>query len=274
MQTQGNRVCNVWLPRRRVVFAVLIPLLAGGQSPGRALPAQSPASAVPQPHAFEVASVRLMVDRDKLPLEQQLVYMSPPGAAQFTVRNVTLSNLIAFAYKLPEESDIAGKPGWMNSAFYEIAAKPEGDAGLSYDQLRPLLIQLLKDRFHLAYHNQTKTVKGYALVLAKGGSKLTPSKGEAAHAYLLVGRLDGVNEPASMLAGMLGIALHEKVVDETGLKGNYDFKLSYAPMDATDSTQPSIFTAVEEQLGLKLETRRVPVKMFVIDHVDEVPTEN
>jgi uncharacterized protein (TIGR03435 family) len=91
---------------------------------------------------------------------------------------------------------------------------------------------------------------------------------------MMTGRLDAANVPMSIAASLLTRALGQTVVDETGLKGNYDMKLKYAEMDATDSEVPSIFTAVEEQLGLKLVSQAVPAEMFVIDHVDRVPTEN
>jgi uncharacterized protein (TIGR03435 family) len=121
---------------------------------------------------------------------------------------------------------------------------------------------------------ETTKAKGYALVIASGGPKLTPAKGAAEHAYLMPGRLDAADEPMSIVAGLLGYALGQTVVDETGLKGNYDMKLKYAETEATDSQSPSIFAAVEEQLGLKLVSQVVPVEMFVIDDVDRVPTEN
>ncbi len=236
--------------------------------------AQSPNVTTGKAPEFEVASVRLMVDRDKLPIEQQIFYMSPSGSAEFIARNVTLTNLIGFTYGVDDVSQIVGRPAWMDSTFYEITARPEGDAELTYDQLKPLVAQLLKERFHLQYHRETKNVKGYALVVAKGGPKLTETKGDAAHVYLMPGTLDAANTKMSMLAVMLTHALRETVADKTGLNGNFDFKLSYAPMEATDSTQPSIFTALDEQLGLRLEKQMVPVEMFAIDHVDKVPTGN
>lgn len=247
-----------------LLFVSFFPHPAHAQSPGET-GAKSP--------EFEVASVRLMVDRDKLPMEQQMSYISPSGSAEFIARNVSLTNLIEFTYGF-DDPQILGRPKWMDATFYEIAARPEGDARLSYDQLKTPVARLLKQRFHLEYHRETQNEKGYALVVAKGKQKLTATKGDAAHAYLMSGRFDALNVPVSALAVMLTHALGETVVDKTGLKGNFDFKLNYAPMEATDSTQPSIFTALDEQLGLKLESRKVPVEMFVIDHVDKIPTGN
>jgi uncharacterized protein (TIGR03435 family) len=228
-----------------------------------------------RPSKFEVASVRLMQDRDKLPMAQQMFHMSPPGAAEFTMRNANLEVLIGWAFKVGGfEKPITGKPSWMDSTFYEVAAKPEGDAGLSYEQLRPMVQELLKDRFHLAYHLEAGSAKGYALEVAKSGPKLTETKGATQHAYMMSGRLDAADVPMSTVAELVAHALGQTVVDETGLKGNYDVVVKYAPMEATDSSAPSIFAAVEEQLGLKLVSRTVPTESFVIDHVDREPTEN
>jgi len=231
--------------------------------------------AAEQTQKFEVASVRIVQDHEKLPVAQQMFYMSPPGAAQFTVRNVTLGFLIAWAFRASGSMHpITRRPAWMDSTYYDVTAKPEGDVGLSYNELRPMVQELLQERFHLTYHMETRRTKGYALVVANGGPKITPTKGAAERASMMAGRLDAANEPMSMIAGLLGHALEQTVVDETGLKGNYDMKLKYFETDETDSDLPSIFTAVEKQLGLKLVSQTVPVETFVIDHVDRVPTEN
>jgi uncharacterized protein (TIGR03435 family) len=246
-------------------------------------PSVRPRSAVDSPRqiiadgkmAFEVASVRIMQDREKLPMAQQMFYMSPPGAGEFTMRNARLDNLIAWAFQVGGLAHpITREPAWMDSTYYEVAAKPTGDVGLNYDQLRPMVQDLLKERFHLTYHTESKSEKGYALVIAKGGSKLTPAKDAAQHAYMMTGRLDAANAPLSLVAELLAHAVGQAVVDETELKGSYDMKLNYAPMEATESSLPSIFAAVEEQLGLKLVSQKVLVEMFVIDHVDKEPTEN
>lgn len=223
---------------------------------------------------FEVASVRLVQDWEKLPDAQRMYYMSPPGAGQFTARNITLTNLIYFAFDLTNTDQITSRPAWLDSTFYDIAAKPDGDGGLSYEQLRPLVQQLLQERFHLTYHRETKNFKGYALVIAKGGPKLSPTKGGATDAYLMGGKFGATNSPVSVVAYMLSVLLGQHVVDKTELKEKYDMTLNFAPIEATDSSLPSIYTALNEQLGLKLETATVPVEMFVIDHVDREPTAN
>lgn len=223
---------------------------------------------------FEVASIRLVEDFDKLPENKQSSYTSPPGAVQFTVTNIDFAGLISMAFGIDCAFQLAGTPAWFNEARYDIAAKPEGDVGLSYEQLRPLLQQLLQERFHLSYHREIKNFQGYALVIAKGGPKLQPSKSDFGLARYWRGEVQGQKESVKTLASMLGRLSKKPVADQTGLKGTYDFELRYAPLEDTDSTLPSIFTAVQEQLGLKLEKQMVPMEMFVIDRVDRVPTEN
>ncbi len=197
------------------------------------------------------------------------------------MRPVSLEFVIEWAFKV-DAMQLEGRPDWLNSQRYEISAKPEGDTGLSYDQLRPLVQQLIQERFHLSFHRETQDRKGYALVAAKGGPRLTPTKGAAGYGYIMNDRIRMSNVSVKGLASMLTHVLDEPVVDQTGVKGNFDIGLDYAPVDgeeppllnAVRPDLPSIFTAVEEQLGLKLVRQEVPLEMFVIDHVDKVPTEN
>jgi uncharacterized protein (TIGR03435 family) len=230
-------------------------------------------SAQPQTNAtalplFEVASV-------KPTPAASLGYtsISPPGSARFTATNVTLEFLIEMAFGV-DENRISAEPGWLGSDHFDVNAKAEGDRGLTYEELRPLLRQLLVQRFKLAIHHEMKDVNGYALVVAKGGPKLRASTGAASQGSILPNGLRAPNASLGSLALMLARPTGRPVVDTTGIQGNYDIQLNYAPEGAADSPLPSIFTALEEQLGLKLETHKVPVEMLVIDHVERVPTEN
>ena len=258
----GRRLLLVAIASVAVAAPVFAGLVCAGESPA---PFQTGDTAA-KPQKFEVASIRLIPDNDVVPLAGSP--LSPPGAGQFTMREVTLALAIAWAFKT-DQDHISGGAGWLNSQYYEISAKPEGDVGLSYDQLRPLVQQLLEERFHLVYHRETKEVKGYALVVAKGGPKLKASTGKGSFGYIFTNRIRAQNRNAQDLAGLLAIRLHEPVVDKTGLTGNFDFDVSFAPTEGSDSSLPSIFTAVEEQLGLKLINQKVPVEMFVIDHVEK-----
>jgi uncharacterized protein (TIGR03435 family) len=229
--------------------------------------AQSTQTGSAQTPSFEVTSVRLS------PPGGGLTSISDWGTPRFTATNATFQLLVEMAFNVSEDH-IVGAPSWFESQAYSIDAKVEGDKGLTYEQTMPLLQQLLKDRFHLAVHREIKDFPAYALVVAKKGPKLQASKGTSGHGQMLPDQLLCPGCPLEALAGMLAGVIRSPVADKTEIKGKYDIKLDYAPNNATDSPLPSIYTALQEQLGLKLIRQKVPVEMLVIDHVDRVPTEN
>jgi uncharacterized protein (TIGR03435 family) len=220
--------------------------------------------AVAQP-AFEVASIKRAPPGG-------VFSISPSGAGTFTVRSISLEVLISWAFGMDSDR-ISGKQNWLSSDFYDVSAKPEGDRALSYEQLRPLLQQLLADRFKLSVHREMKDAPGYALVVAKDGSKLQPTTGNPSRPAILPGGLRADNISLQTLAGMLARPTGRPVVDKTGIAGNFDITLDYAE-GAADSSLPSVFTALQEQLGLRLVAQKVPIETLVIDHVERAPTEN
>jgi uncharacterized protein (TIGR03435 family) len=230
-------------------------------------------ASVAKPPAFEVASMKLSPPGGN----DRGVSYSPPGAVQFTVKNASFSFLMSLAFDL-RSYQLAGLPKWADTALYDISAKVEGDKGLSYEQTLPLLQSLLEERLHLKVHHETKIMKGYALVVAKDGPKLQASKvadkGAARLGYILQNGIRVSNASLDGLSSLLSHPTGRPVVDKTGIAGEYDINLHYAPEDGTDSTLPSLFTAVQEQLGLKLEPQEVPVDMVVVDHVEQEPVEN
>jgi len=171
-------------------------------------------------------------------------------------------------------------PDWLNSEIYDIAATMPPST--STDQVLPMLQSLLADRFQLKLHRETKEVPMYALVVGKTGLKI--KEGEFGHSSTSAsqGQLTAQKIPLSKLADFLSNQLGSPVTDMTGMKGFFDFTLEWAPDarpgeagGASDSTPgASIFTAVQEQLGLKLESRKGPVEILVIDHVEKIPTGN
>jgi uncharacterized protein (TIGR03435 family) len=218
--------------------------------------------------AFEVASVRRTP-----PANIGYTVISPSGAGTFRATNVSLEFLIGFAFRV-DSGLIIGKQSWLTSEHYDVIARPEGDKALTYDELRPLLQRLLADRFKLAVHRETKDGPGFALVIAKDGAKLTPSKGGSGQPMILPGGIRAENVSLDTLAAMLARPAGHKVLNKTGIDGKFDFKLDYAPDGATDSPLPSVFTALQEQSGLRLVPQKLPVETLVIDHVEKIPTEN
>jgi uncharacterized protein (TIGR03435 family) len=204
----------------------------------------------------------------------------------------------AFAFAL-NDSRILGAPAWAQTTRFDIDAKVSGsdvDAfkGLTNDQRRQMIVQILTARFHFAYHIETRMLPEYALTLAKGGSKLEPfqpgndANGQPKRSNRMNvhdGVVTGQGVPLEPLVHFLSDRVGRPVEDKTGLTGIYDFTLqlgdqghdSPAPgPDATaaaDTTASSIFTAIQEQLGLKLESEKGPVQILVIDHI-EMPAAN
>jgi len=193
-------------------------------------------------------------------------------------------SLVAIAYGLPlrELNRVIGGPAWIDSDAdrYEVNAKID-DADFAsmrkdtHDHPEALMEQsLLADRFHLKVHFETRDLPVYTLVVAKGGPKMTPAKpGEPPH---LLGTGDGQNNVLTAQAITVGQLVRSPllrpegrmVVDRTGLTAAYDFTLKSSIAGDPDSTGPSLFTAMEEQLGLKLIPTKAPLEVIVIDHID------
>lgn len=241
-------------------LAVALALLYTGQLLSQTPPAQ--------PSSFEVASVRAS------PANHGYTSISPSGAERFTATAASLKLLIELAFGL-DGNQVTGKFGWLDSTYYDIQAKPPTNQGLTYEELRPFLQNLLAIRFHLVAHRETRYVSGYSLVIAKGGPKLTAAKEASTGGYILN---DGIKIPGASiktLASMLATPAGRPVIDKTGLTGTYNMDLKYAPEGSPDSDLPSMFAALQEQLGLKLEPQKdVPITVLVVDDVDKVPTPN
>ena len=209
-------------------------------------------------------------------------YWSLPGTGRFSAHGLSVQYLIQMAYGV-EADQVAGKPSWLDSDFYDVEAKPEEAIKLSRDELKPRLQNLLIDRFHLLTHFDSKMVRGYALVVAKGGPRLQPTKGDHFPGFRVstgADHLEGLNWSMPFLATMLQRVTGLKVADETGFAGSYDVKLRFAPYQDfapgadQDSSLPSLFTALRETLGLELKAEQVPMQVLVIDHIDRTPAAN
>jgi uncharacterized protein (TIGR03435 family) len=249
-------------------FWCVVILLAFSCGLGRS---QAPAPPAPQSQ-FEVASVR-MGDPHPAPLPPGASPISPFPTNRFFAHNVNLRLIVAVAFGA-DQRYVEG-PEWLDSTSYSIDAKVEGDQMLTYDQIKPLVQNLLAQRFGLKVHHESKLSAGFELVIAKGGPKLQPAKGDGKPwGQILPNRIDDWSDSTRGLASMLSRPVGQPVVDKTGITGSYDIHLTYAPANDPNSALPSIFTALQEQLGLKLVPQKVPVDFLIIDHVDKIPTEN
>jgi len=229
------------------------------------------AQTTPPAKSFEVASIRPTPNPDPTQGTWSL-----PNTGEFQTHSLTLNWIIRLAYDV-DAKQIEGKPTWLDSDCYDIKTKPEGGIKLTREQLRPLLQDLLQQRFHLAVHHETRLVPGYALVVAKSGPKLHLTKAETTPNWrdnFSPGNLKGRNLTPAFLAQQLTPLAGLPCVDRTHLTGNYDISAEYNADQDPNSPLPSLFTALQESLGLKLEPRKVPVDFLIIDHIDRTPTEN
>lgn len=249
---------------------------------------QAGQSSAAQGQRFEVASIK----RGD-PIVRRFFLGTVPG--RFMATNMTARDVIAFAFDMRKEQ-ISGGPAWIDSERFTIEAKPhdgvtiEGSAGMS--NLRRMLQSLLQDRFALTVHRDTRIEPIYELVVASGGFRLTPIEprptGPRGIGTVGQGNVTGTAAHMSVLASFLSGVLGRWVVDKTGLPGQYDFTLMYAPEPGhavspvapppegaaqADQNRSSLFTALQEQLGLRLATNRGPVDIVVIDGVER-PVEN
>lgn len=235
------------------------------------------------PVRFEVASIKASA-----PATDGMYLLPRPNGLR--IQGATLKNLISIAYEV-REFTISGGPGWAGSDRFDIDARAEAAGAqpgqtpgqISGAQIRDCLKSLLADRFGLAIHEETNEDKIYTLVLEPKGPKFSEAKPDLKP--MIRGRkgfITGHAVPMQMLALNLANAMGRTVVDRTGLTGKYDFQLDWAPEGlqgaaspaqadrgapvARESEGPSIFAALREQLGLRLETEKAPVVKLLIDH--------
>ena len=280
------RIAEVATLRRTCVVALLSSVIALAQS----TPAPAPATAPP---AFDVVSIHRSGAKTTVNGNVEFSFMKTDNTDDgFIAENITPKALIADAYNIKLDS-IAGGPDWMGSESYDISAKVAASDGaapvkLTKAQRRQMLQTLLADRFRLAVHNETKDAPIYELVVAKGGPNLhafTPGNGATRGVTGPDGRFySGIDSlgahgmivlqgyPVSLLADFLKPELQRPVIDKTDLAGKYDISLRWTPdntpADSPLAGGPSLFAAVQEQLGLKLNSTKGPVTTLVIDHIE------
>jgi len=239
--------------------------------------------------AFTVASVKPNKSSD-----DRFMLRPLPGGG-LTASGVTLKMLISFAYGVAAYQ-ISGAPSWIGTERWDIEAKTDGVEGrVSLAESQARLQHLLEDRFQLKTRRQSKKLPVYALVVTKSGFKLRPNAVTTSErkpqVNFRLGAASFTNSSVASLAWQLSQNLGRPVLDRTGIQGDYDFMLKWAPTPDEgrpealglaphadpprpfDSNGPSLFTALQEQLGLKLESTKGPVDTLVVGHVDR-PSEN
>ncbi len=255
-------------------------------------PVKEAEDAPPQGLAFEVASIKLNKSGGSRA-------NSGFNGGRFTATNIDVKTLMQYnAFGIPA-TQIMGQPAWLSSDRFDIDAKVEDAVAEQMKKLsiegraawrRQMVQQLLADRFKLTFHWETKEFPVYALVVAKNGPKIERSKnaegggGVSSNNGTLTAKGVTMERLAQTLTVVSARELGRFVVDKTNLEGKYDLTLTWSPdnrsASMTDTSNenaapfgPSIFTALQEQLGLKLESTKAPVKTLVIDHIEQ-PSEN
>jgi len=272
----------------------MLPLRAQTPAPAQAVEAEEKPAA-----AFEVATIKPDPSGGAT-----MNYQIAPG--RLRAENATVEQLIRFSYDVRTEAALEKGPKWTSTEKFDIDGKI-ADADFAaieklppaqrFAQYRLMMRELLEDRFGLKISARTEEQPVYALVVAKSGLKLTPLETEKIHMPMLWGASKGDMQARSVTMAFFcdwlsgnADAGGRDIVDKTGLTGSYDFALKWTPVESAagamggsaagepagsgiDQGAPSFFTAIEEQLGLKLEPSKAPVEVLVIDHVEQ-PSEN
>lgn len=297
IRVEGNRHLSV--RRKLALGATSLVLVAGACVLGLLSPSrvrgQSQSASEASSLSFDAVSIR----PHRTPSGTACAFM--PG--RFVCKNAKMQWVIIRAYDVLG-IQISGGPSWISSDRYDIEAKESDELYAELEKLprdqrrgkqRFLLQSMLEDRFQLKAHRETKELPVYALEVAKNGPKLKATNIQSAGPCTIRGTGEGNRYQGctvAILASYLPLAVGRVVLDRTGLEGRYDFTLEYADQDsaavssvptgggaASDNplppapSGPSVFTAVQEQLGLKLEATKGPVDVIVIDHIER-PSEN
>jgi bla regulator protein blaR1 len=222
-----------------------------------------------RPLAFEVASIKLD------PLQGGGFRIGPPfriSGTNVAMRLITLSELVQTAYDV-RDFQIAGAPAWAGDGgdYYSIQARAPGTAVPSADQVRLMLQSLLADRFQLKLHRDSKEMAVYHLIIMKNGPKLKQIPPDTPRTQL---PQNTWRTPIEQLTGTLSRQLNRPMIDQTGLSGTFEYTMNWGQIDIARHADPDGFavadlsTAIQEQLGLKLESAKEQIPILIIDHVE------
>lgn len=207
-----------------------------------------------------------------------------PSPGRLTMTNVSLKKVMLNAWGIPDDREyMVDGPAWLTTEHFDMEAT--FPATTTMEQVRPMLQGLLADRFKLVLHRETRQVPNYTLVAAKGGPKIQPVEDGQSRTSAGPGRLEATKITMQKLADLVARQSGRPVIDGTGLTGVFSFALQWSPdasltAGAADggtaggSTGPSVFTALQEQLGLRLESGKGPVEVLVVDRMEKLPTAN
>lgn len=249
------------------IMAAVVVVLPGKIGAQEAQPQKiMPADAHP---AFEVASIKLAdpdEKRDGFDVKGRHVLME----------NIPVMTMLVFGYGVSPKQ-VVGVPDWAKSEHWDVDGVPDVEGAPNLAQMQGMVQGLLTDRFGLKVHHETREVAGYALTVAKGGPKIAKSQGDPnglprQNSHMNAGQRDikFTNNTMREFALAMQFYMSEPVVDRTGLTGRWDFELKWTTDETrapVENAAPGVFTAVQEQLGLKLEAGKTPTDVLVVDTV-------
>jgi uncharacterized protein (TIGR03435 family) len=208
------------------------------------------------------------------------------GSERYEAVNCPIRLMLQVAFRIRAEQ-IVGIPGWLDSQRFDMQAKAEKPS--TADELHVMLVNMLVDRMHLKYHREKKDMQMCALLVSKEGAKLSPRESAAGdtwvdlHGHNLQTKMQGINARMDFPAFRPGEELGRPVVDMTGLKGTYDFEVNYTRElprnfpesgkingEEPDTSGPTLFAALKQQIGLELKAGKGPVDVIVIDHAEKL----
>jgi len=251
-------------------------LLAGLSLPALGISASLDQAPPEEPQGPRATHFDVAVIKSADPNLPNMNFMFGPGGT-FNGTKLTVKFLIEQAYGL-RASQISGGPAWIDSTQFDIKGKLDGQISEPGSWKVPMQ-KLLAERFQLKFHMATKEMTAYALVVGKNGPKFKETSdetGRRGRARMGRGMLDGPAITMQQLTEDLARSVERVIVDQTGLTGKYKIKLEWddeaMPAESGDAA-PSLFTALQNQLGLKLEKRKLPVPLLIVDRLEK-PTEN
>ncbi len=235
--------------------------------------------------SFEVATIK-----PSKPDDQRKAFLVQGN--RFQIINQPLVQILCFAYNV-QAKQLIGLPPWAETDKYDIDAKPDGQGAPSDKQWKSMIQKMVAERYKLTFHTDKKELSVYVLSVAKGGPKLTKSEGDpnGLPGLFFRGKLGDLGVRNANMADFTGLmqsaVLDKPVINQTALTGRFDFSLLWTPDDSqfqgmgvkitppTDNANapPNLYTAIQEQIGLKLEATKAPADVMVIDHVEK-PSEN
>lgn len=226
-------------------------------------------------HDFQVATIK-----PSAPDEERRTQIR---GSRFATTGTTLVDLLVYAYNV-HPSQVVGGPEWMHTTKFDVLADPELETRPTSDAMKAMVGRLVVERFHLVLRRETRELAVYALV--RTGKPVTLKKSDNPEANFPTGGFDApgtlvvrngtLANFAAFVQRFSATEVNRPVVDQTGIAGRYDFDLHYTPGSAREperSGPPGIFTAIQEQMGLKLEATRAPVEVLRVESVT-MPTQD